>query len=398
MNRLLIWCFFTLGLFLFVLPSTPDATGMQTLQQTVPPLPQCMPWTNGAPRLLLSPAFAQDRTIFAWGAPAASQNSAQFLKSTDGGLSWHPIPSDIFGRLQNWAISPNYVSDQALFATNPFSTTAIMRSTDGGQNWSTIPFSETHYIRNLAVVDSNTLFVATAGGPYPVRPLHALYYSENAGQGWERLHDTPGIVALSPNYAQDRTVLIEGLYKSTDGGHTWQASQQGLPEGRTESIVFSPNYVEDRTIFTVHWVTLYKSTDAGTSWTQLDPFPADHTPWGQGNVQSLLVSPRYTEDHTLWAIGHPQTQARISTDGGHTWQPLTNGVIPYATGLYCRGSDACYTELFGWTFDSQSQAGFVYKSFDYGATWHCLEEEYTPPSSTQQTYLPMIMRAGGAGN
>ena len=132
---------------------------------------------------------------------------------------------------------------------------------------------------------------------------------------WRRFVGAPGHrpvndIALSPRYADDRTLFVArtsykanyGLFKSTDGGHTWAARSEGLylmAAPPPAIIVFSPGYPADPTLFCRSTGLAYRSTDAGDSWQQVYPQepPPGPPPWGHG---VWVLSPYFLRDRTAW--------------------------------------------------------------------------------------------------
>jgi photosystem II stability/assembly factor-like uncharacterized protein len=355
----------------------------------------CQPW-NSFPYLVVSPAFSEDGTLLSKGFDYDLEQ-AFVVKSTSRGISWTtPFLMD-HGAIVEVAFSPNYFYDQTAYLSDI--SGSLARSIDGGQTWITSSYSFTQGVPSLAVVASNTLFVGVGGGPPYMEPRQGLFYSENGGQTWEQLYQG-GVddVAVSPNYIQDHTVLIGvggyhwngGILKSTDSGHTWQPSYEGLPwgqDGDTVDITFSPGYAQDHTIFTISWGGLYKSADDGTHWTRISSSPQG-TPWG--SVTQFVLSPRYVQDRTLWLSGYAEGNL-ISTDGGNIWRSMPEAVVPIAAGSYCPPESLCRIELFGYAWD-QNYNNYAYKSFDGGMTWQCLETDYTPLPIVPRAFLPMVSK------
>jgi|HubBroStandDraft_1064217.scaffolds.fasta_scaffold04135_6 hypothetical protein len=93
-------------------------------------------------------------------------------------------------------------------------------------------------------------------------------------------HDPIAAVAISPNFAQDQTVLVAtngltiklgviDLLKSTDGGVTWTVVQGLLNNDTVTAVIFSPAYAQDQTIFLAAGGGLSRSTNQGVTWTTL---------------------------------------------------------------------------------------------------------------------------------
>jgi photosystem II stability/assembly factor-like uncharacterized protein len=364
-------------------------------------LPQCQHWGEfGLSKLWVSPAFAQDNTLFAVGdSPPGYTFTNPYLKSLDGGLSWSemPITTTTIGDM---AFSPDYLHDQTIYLAY-HDTNNLLRSMDSSQTWVIISTLYNQGVPSLAVVATNTLFLGLGGGPPYMDPQQGLFYAEDGGQTWERLYQG-GVtdVAISPNYIEDHAVFMGiggyhwngGILKSTDSGHTWQPSREGLAwgsDGVTTDITFSPGYTQDHTMFAVSWGWLYKSTDEGAHWTKLPTLPR---PTPGGTTTYFVMSPRYPEDQTLWLAGYVEGNL-VSTDGGRTWRALPEAVVPIAAGAYCSpGSlSLCRIELFGYAWDKDYH-DYMYKSFDSGMTWQCLESDYTPLPMLRRAFLPMVSK------
>jgi hypothetical protein len=267
--------------------------------------------------------------------------------STDGGLHWQETGFPARGSdpdLFHLVLSPDYPQDGTLFATagwRPY------RSTNGGNTWQ-----------------------ALGRGLPAVFPISAL--------------------AVSPAYGQDRTIYAGGnyldprIFVSTDGGESWQASGQGLPESSSgiDAIAFSPGYAMDRTArlsskSAYAWVKnrgLYRSTDGGDSWEQV----FEEERW---SVQSLALSPRFPTDGMLF-VGALFGQLHQSLDGGLTWQDLSAGLPAGTVWVRALALSPDFER------DSTLFAGLdegVVKSTDGGHTWRPvnaglpLKDEGQPP-------------------
>ena len=336
-------------------------------------------------------------------------------RSTDGGLSWaevsYPGGLDVTPDLY---FSPRYAQDQTLYATYDGYLGRLDRSTDDGESWTTLTTPRTggSTAATLAVYDINTLFLGYGGGQPGGYSTQGLFYSTDGGGSWERRF-VGGVVAvaLSPNYAQDGTILINpvayhydgGIFKSTDRGLTWQPSRKGLvwgSDGATQQIIFSLDFAHDHTVFCASTIWgLYKSTDAGEHWAFIDQsLKTIH----QFAGPIFVLSPRYPQDQILWVNGYPPDLLLArSTDGGATWRKLPFYLLlPLAAPEACAPDGNCRVELIA--IDESASLG-IYKSFDGGDTWQCLEEpDALPPTPAPPAEIPepatwLLLAAGLAG-
>ncbi len=130
----------------------------------------------------------------------------------------------------------------------------IYKSTDAGKTWQHMGLKDSHHIGRIALHPTNTevLYVAAMGHLWGPNNERGLYKSVDGGKTWERIiyvNDDTGVVdvALDPQnpeivyaatYQRRRTPFGfdgggagSGLHKSTDGGKTWKELRTGLPEG-----------------------------------------------------------------------------------------------------------------------------------------------------------------------
>ena len=176
----------------------------------------------------MSPAFAQDRTIFA---ATADVTESVLWRSKDGGERWQRwlvLPGTAVGRLPV-AVAPTYPIDGTVLVGH------------GGRVWR--PLRHVEEVRG--------------GERRPTFRGAALGVSAN-----------PGITALSvsPLFTQDRTVFAAsniGTYISRNGGESFVAWNEGLDQPRMVSIAASPNYASDRLVYALGLGgTLWRRRDA----------------------------------------------------------------------------------------------------------------------------------------
>ncbi|MCB9899629.1 MAG: hypothetical protein H6825_16605 [Planctomycetes bacterium] len=245
------------------------------LSWTELPVPESIAIVRG---IGLSPAFADDRTLLVGGGGAQG-----VYASHDAGDSWTLVQ----GGLPNLSVgaivfSPAFADDDTLFVANKNRLKhGVYKSTDGGSTWKSSGLFELG-VRTLALspdfARDQTLYAGTVGS--------GVRRSTSGGSGWTSIDvgiaqgDEPVVVdsiALSPGFADDDTlfasVLSHGVFRSTDRGDTWQPVGAGLPaQQATRGVVLSPGFAEDRTLFVATHDGLYRSTDAGGSWTPLPGF------------------------------------------------------------------------------------------------------------------------------
>jgi hypothetical protein len=265
------------------------------------------------------------------------------------------------------------------------SGSGIFKSTNSGGNWTAINNGllfgadganppPSLIIEALAVdpLTPTTLYAGTDGG---------LFRSTDGGGSWSFVTMTVsgipimetiiGVVAIDPK--TPTTIYAAspygppggGLFKSTDAGATWTALKQGLPAYGTlpwvSILVIDP--LTPTTLYAVAVASgfgnvsdVFKSTDGGASWTS-----ASTGQPGTG-VYSLAIAPT-TPTSTLYATVAPSTGGGLgvfkSTNGGTTWSVVNSGLI-WSVAV----DPAAPTTVY-----AGNPNGPLYKSTDGGTSW-----------------------------
>ena len=172
--------------------------------------------------------------------------------------------------------------------------------------------------------DNAVVFAGFDGG--------GIYRSTDGGATWNRVgtadasHLTTSRIlqfAFDPNDVTNNTIMAVGrfngaagaggAYKSTDGGSTWTLSSAGLPASPVVNwITYSKGTVTNAVFVAVDGGTnggVYKSTDNGAIWIKVYSANA--------NVSRVIADSNDATGQTLYA-GHT-TGVAVTTNGGTTW-------------------------------------------------------------------------------
>jgi photosystem II stability/assembly factor-like uncharacterized protein len=255
------------------------------------------------------------RTVGAAGVPQQPAtfyigvNNGGVWKTTDAGLTWTPIfddqPTQSIGAV---AVAPSdpdilYVgSGEGLQRPDLSVGDGLYKSTDAGRTWQHLGLRDARQIGAVLVdpKDPARLFVAALGHPY--------------GPNGER-----------------------GVYRSTDGGRTFQRVLYKDENTGAIDLAFDPSNAQ--TVYAVLWA-------------------ARQGPWEYGNAYSGPASGLFK-----------------STDGGTTWAPLTRGLPAFADGLSRIGIGIAPNNpnrIYAWV---TAKVSGLYRSDDAGANWTQMNTE-----------------------
>jgi photosystem II stability/assembly factor-like uncharacterized protein len=285
------------------------------------------------------------------------------FKSTDGGNSWEPrtdfYPSLSIGALVIDPGDPSIIycgTGEANMSGDSYPGFGMLKSTDYGETWFFSGLENSRHIAEIEIgnLNSNLIYAAVSGGLYSKGPDRGIYKSTDAGTSWNKvfyLNDSTSAIDVAIDYSDNNIVYAamferlrgpsfrkasgqsSGIYKSTDGGTTWNRLTNGLPGpdpkiGRI-SIAVAPgnsNYVyalyksaSSPNGSTNTFYNFYKSTDKGLSWTQQpqgilsSEFSNFGWYFGVIEVDPSDFNKVYVGDIDLF----------VSTNGGGSWSNIT---------------------------------------------------------------------------
>lgn len=224
-------------------------------------------------------------------------------KTTDGGNTWGCISDGYYGgSIGAIAVAPSdpnviYVGEgEQTVRGNVSSGNGLWRSTDAGDTWKFIGLEGTEHIGRMIVHPTNPdlLYVAAMGNLWIPNEERGLYRSKDGGETWEKIlyeSDKAGAVdvAFDPNnarimYASTWQIKRNGyrmdsggpgshLWKSTDGGDTWKkiTDRPGLPKGVIGIIGVTVSPMNSDRVWTIIEAQnggVFRSDDGGETWTK----------------------------------------------------------------------------------------------------------------------------------
>jgi photosystem II stability/assembly factor-like uncharacterized protein len=283
--------------------------------------------------------------------------------STDQGKTWSEASQGITAqRIYGVAIDPQNSNNIYAGTGDGF----FYRSQDGGVTWSrgyyTInpyPYQEKVYdfgpISEVAVdpLNSHKIYIATTN----------FYMSTDYGETFYKTDavTSPFCIAIPPYASGPIYVgggLGYGIYKSSDGGITWEQKKQGLPlfGGSINpilSLAIDPNITSTVWAGTQYGGGILKSADGGEHW-QVKGLTETNF------VDAIAVNPANSNE-ILAGGGYSEGRIYKSTDGGNTWQVKVSGIAFVQDIVYDPRNPR-------WVYAATEGYG-VLRSFNGGESW-----------------------------
>jgi photosystem II stability/assembly factor-like uncharacterized protein len=299
-------------------------------------------------------------------------------KTENAGRTWFPVADDRatgipIGSIGAIAVAPSdpnvvYVGtgEPDIRSQHSYGI-GLYKSTDAGKTWHAIGLAATRQIGKIVVdpADPNRVYVAALGHVYKANSERGVYRSTDGGAHWKKIlwsakdPDDVGAADLALDPQHPRTIYASlwatrrppwavyapsnmpggGLYKSTDGGDTWQQLRGGLPSddyvGKI-GIAVAPSdskrlyaVVDDLGTAIARPMRaggneanapkppggIYRSEDGGATWTMVNQ---EQRLWGRGwYFGQIAVDP--TNPDRAYDIN---TATYMTLDGGKTWVPV----------------------------------------------------------------------------
>ena len=321
----------------------------------------------------------------------AGTASGGLWKTTSGGASWTPLMDREGSYSIGWVTldptNPNVVwvgtgerNSQRSVAYGD----GVYKSDDGGRSWKNVGLKESEHIGRIVVhpKNGNIVYVAAQGPLWSPGGDRGLYKTTDGGKTWEqvlRISEHTGVsdVVLDPRnpevviaaaYQRRRHffTLIDGgpesaIHRSTDGGKTWTKVTTGLPTEELGRIGLAISPQNPDVVYAVVEAAnrrggMYRSADNGVTWERRMDY----------NQGSMYYGDVFADPHQFDRIYVPDVLFQVSDDGGKSMRALgqrnmhvDNHIIwidPRNPNHYLVGND-----------------GGLYRSWDRGATWTFFE-------------------------
>jgi photosystem II stability/assembly factor-like uncharacterized protein len=309
-------------------------------------------------------------------------------KTTNAGTTWTPV-FDNEGSFSIGAVTidphdPNTVwvgtgenNSQRSVAYGD----GVYKSTDGGKSWANVGLKKSEHIARILVhpKDSNVVYVASQGPLWGPGGDRGLYKTTDGGKTWEQvLHidDDTGVtdvvmdprnpeVLIAASYQRRRHVWTlvnggpgSGIHRTTDGGKTWKKITAGLPGVEMGRIGLAMSPSDPDTVYAQIEAAeknggIHRSQDNGKSWEKRNSFDSQAQYFCTPAVDPVNKDRLY--------IMHVVNQ--VSDDGGATLRPLGEGNKHVDS--HCIWIDPADPKYYLCGCD-----GGLYESFDAAKNWH----------------------------
>ncbi len=272
----------------------------------------------------------------------------------------------------------------------------VWKTKDGGRNWENI--SDGFFggsIGAIAVSESDPNVIYVGGGEVTVRGNvssgYGIWKTEDAGRTWKQmgLKDSRHIsrIRIHPKdhnivYASSMGNLYKanderGVYKSTDGGKTWNRILFESDEVGAVDLILDPN--NPRILYASTWRVkrtpydlssggegskIFKSTDSGLSWEDITYNKG--LPEGTRGISGITISP--VNSDRVWAIIESKEGGVFrSDDAGKTWQKVNSERklrqrAWYYTRIYADPKDIDVVYVMNVRYHKSSDGGKTFKS------------------------------------
>jgi photosystem II stability/assembly factor-like uncharacterized protein len=254
----------------------------------------------------------------------------------------------------------------------------VYRSLDGGTTWQNMGLRETQSIGRIVIDprDANTVFVAAVGHLFGPNEQRGLYRTRNGGRSWDRVlgvDANTGVtdVAMTPDgrtlfaatYLRRRRAWgfvgggpTSGLWRSVDGGDSWQRLTTGLPAGDIGRIGIDIARSDPNIVYALIESAqggVFRSIDRGATWTRQNAL--DERP---SYFSQIRVDPKNAD--RVWLLA---TSLYRSADGGKTFasDSVAIGVHPDHHAMWIDPNDSRHVML--------GNDGGVYFTYDGGRQW-----------------------------
>lgn len=266
-------------------------------------------------------------------------------RTDDAGMTWQNVSDGFFNTATIGAIAvahadPNVIyvgtGEAPIRGVSTADGDGMYKSVDGGKSWTHIGLADTKHIAIVVVDPGNPdiVYVGAQGNAWVASEERGVYKSTDGGSTWRRtlyVNEHTGVHDLSLDALDTRVLYAgtwdhqrtpwnvrsggpgSGLWKSVDGGETWQRLTNGLPElmGNTGVVVSPANSNRVYAMIEATEGGVFRSDDAGASWRRVN---SDAGIRDRGWYYTHIFADPQNDDR-VYILSNSMT---LSEDGGAT--------------------------------------------------------------------------------
>ncbi|HEY3132173.1 MAG TPA: hypothetical protein VGL91_22140 [Acidobacteriota bacterium] len=268
-------------------------------------------------------------------------------KSVNGGNTFKPIFDKYTQSIGAVTIDPSnpktiWVGTGESWVRNSVSVgDGIYKTTDGGDNWQRMGLEDSEHISRILVdpQNSDTVYACATGRLWNSNAGRGVYKTSDGGKTWQKVlfvNEDTGCAMITMDPQDSKTLYAamwqfrrkpytftsggpgSGLFKSADGGAHWKKLAKGLPEGDLGrigiAVASSRASVVYATVEAKH-SALFRSDDLGETWTEMNS--------GQAIVaRPFYFANVYVDPKDYNRVYKPATGLVVSDDGGKTFDGI----------------------------------------------------------------------------
>ncbi len=276
--------------------------------------------------------------------------SGGLWKSTSGGIKWSPIfeheCTASIGAVAIQQSNPSVIW-VGTGEGNPRNSLnggyGIYRSLDGGKTWQVMGLQKTRHIHRIIIdpTDPNVVYVGAIGSPWGVHPERGVYKTTDGGKTWNKIlfvNNKTGVADMVMDPTNPNKLIVamwehkrdpwffssggsgSGLYITYDGGENWQqrTHKDGLPKGNLGRIGLAIAHNKPNIIYALiesKKNALYKSEDGGFHFKKInDKKDIGNRPFYYSDI---YVDPQ--NENRVYSVF---TYVNVSEDGGKNFKQL----------------------------------------------------------------------------
>lgn len=274
--------------------------------------------------------------------------SGGLWKTINSGTTWTPLADSVQAYAMGCVVIDPTNSNVVWLGTGENNHqralgwgTGVYKSEDGGQNWKFMGLKDSRQIGDIVVdpKNPNTVYVAAEGSVWGPGGERGLYKTIDGGKTWNKVlnisentgvnnvvmdpRDSNLLYATSEQRRRHTYTKIGGgpetaVYKTTDGGTTWEKIIKGLPKSDMGGTGIAISPVNPDVVYLIVEAAegggFFRSTNRGATWEKM----SDH--FAQGQYYNEI----YCDPKDVNKVYSVETRTQVTEDGGKTWKAFGN--------------------------------------------------------------------------